>query len=974
MGLRTMTEEALKKGTLRQRVPARRDLPFRPDVMIRVPALRTGLCLALACAVLSGEGQGKENLGRTVRDVDEQIAELLEKLPAENTAEQTELKQALSELGPAGIERLCAMLVAPGTGDDTKARMALHALAILAGGQGESSPSLASPPRGGIDRMQDTPPLATLGSGAWMKTRGEFVEAVCKALKDNPAPAAGAFLVGQLQLAGGEEAAGSLAELLHNKELCNSAARALVAIGGDASRAALRKALPEAPAHARVAIIDAIGVLGDRASSAALLPYIKSDDDRTRRAALWALASIGNTSTVGALPDPKQSGSWHERAERAALALEFASHQPQAALMFRNVMKSQSGPEFAHVQAAALHGLVEALGPEAIDDVISALTSNNPEIRAAAMSIAVALSGTGATRAYVDQLEHASPAARAAVLAVLTRRGDEAALGGAIRALNDEDKAVRLAAVIATVTLGKEKAIDPLIAFLHGPVGSAHAIDQDELQAAQAALVQLPGDSVSEIIAGAIGEAPPHVRVALLGVLADRGAAPQRSEGAGILDTVFAATAHPDEAVRIAGLSAVGALAGAEAAPKLLELLISRPPRGADATEMSKPQRDALELALAAVSSRTEDSAKRAALVLAAKPTSEIDSCSRLRVLGLIGGADALGAVRAAISDSRAQVREAAFRSLSDWRDPDGAIGLLVIARGVEEVKYHVLTMRAYARLVSLDSTLSAKETLSMYAAGLACARRSEEKKLMLSKLGEVHDSQTLATLKPYLSDETLGAEAASAMISVADGLLPAGWAGARAALEKVLSVTTVESVRRRALAVMDRVGDYEGYILDWVVAGPYRQKDKPGNEVLDIAFPPESSGKSESSQVDWQPQPVTDDPERFWYVDLKESIGGGHTAAYLRTSVYSPKAQQALLEIGSDDGVKAWLNGELIHTNNALRGCSPGDDKVEVSLNESWNRLLLKVSNNSGGFGACVRLVGSDGSRLEGIYVKAQP
>jgi hypothetical protein len=74
------------------------------------------------------------------------------------------------------------------------------------------------------------------------------------------------------------------------------------------------------------------------------------------------------------------------------------------------------------------------------------------------------------------------------------------------------------------------------------------------------------------------------------------------------------------------------------------------------------------------------------------------------------------------------------------------------------------------------------------------------------------------------------------------------------------------------------------------------------------------------------------------------------------------------LLEIGSDDGIKVWLNGKLIHGNNASRGCTPGEDKIRTELDEGWNRLLLKVTQGGGEWSACARFRTPEGDRIDGL------
>jgi hypothetical protein len=102
--------------------------------------------------------------------------------------------------------------------------------------------------------------------------------------------------------------------------------------------------------------------------------------------------------------------------------------------------------------------------------------------------------------------------------------------------------------------------------------------------------------------------------------------------------------------------------------------------------------------------------------------------------------------------------------------------------------------------------------------------------------------------------------------------------------------------------------------------------------------------------------------------VDLQSLMGGDDCAAYLQGHIWSEKEQKAVLEIGSDDGVKVWLNGKLVHANNTMRAVKTGEDKVQVTLKKEWNEIRLKVTNGSGGWGACVRVADADGKRLETV------
>lgn len=103
--------------------------------------------------------------------------------------------------------------------------------------------------------------------------------------------------------------------------------------------------------------------------------------------------------------------------------------------------------------------------------------------------------------------------------------------------------------------------------------------------------------------------------------------------------------------------------------------------------------------------------------------------------------------------------------------------------------------------------------------------------------------------------------------------------------------------------------------------------------------------------------------------INIAEAVGSEeNSAAYLQARLWSESDQQVGLELGSDDGVKVWLNGQVVHSNNASRAVSAGQDKVKVGVKRGWNELMLKITNGGGDWGACARVVGADGKKVTGV------
>ena len=98
-------------------------------------------------------------------------------------------------------------------------------------------------------------------------------------------------------------------------------------------------------------------------------------------------------------------------------------------------------------------------------------------------------------------------------------------------------------------------------------------------------------------------------------------------------------------------------------------------------------------------------------------------------------------------------------------------------------------------------------------------------------------------------------------------------------------------------------------------------------------------------------------------YVRLDDLIRPNEQAiVYGLVYVLSPDDRDATLLLGSDDGVRVWINGELVHTNPVYRAAEPDLDLVPVRLKKGWNKVLIKVLQGAGGWGFYVRFADPGG------------
>lgn len=134
-------------------------------------------------------------------------------------------------------------------------------------------------------------------------------------------------------------------------------------------------------------------------------------------------------------------------------------------------------------------------------------------------------------------------------------------------------------------------------------------------------------------------------------------------------------------------------------------------------------------------------------------------------------------------------------------------------------------------------------------------------------------------------------------------------------------------------------------FIQHWQISGPYSIEGTDATALFDEPFPPEQN------QGLWRTIQLGRDGLSQTNIEFHDFYGGENRVAYARTRFYSEVALKALIELGTDDGVKVWHNGKLIHQKNILRACNPADDVVPLEIETGWNELLFKVTQGAGGW-----------------------
>lgn len=93
---------------------------------------------------------------------------------------------------------------------------------------------------------------------------------------------------------------------------------------------------------------------------------------------------------------------------------------------------------------------------------------------------------------------------------------------------------------------------------------------------------------------------------------------------------------------------------------------------------------------------------------------------------------------------------------------------------------------------------------------------------------------------------------------------------------------------------------------------------------------------------------------------------GATQATAYAHATVQVAETTEALVRMGSDDGVKAWVNGKVVHENAVDRGLLVDQDIAPITLKAGSNDILIEVTQGAGGWAICARLTDANGRPLD--------
>jgi HEAT repeat protein len=747
-----------------------------------------------------------------------------------------------------------------------------------------------------------------LSAGALSAAAGPEVDAL-RVLQDSGATlAARSEACRALKQSGSAAAVPALAALLADTNLAQRAIDALETMPGEEAGNALRSALHSTGGSTRAGVIHAVGMRRDAAAVPDLVKSLSDADDLAAVQAAQALGRIGGDASAAALSKARAGAPPSLRAAIAHALLECAD------------------------------GFLVAGRSDAAQAIFTALYDpvESAAIRAAACRGVVLSSGNRSVEFVCKALSGGDAVAQVAVIPLIRELPGEEATRQFARVLDTTAPAARVSVIDALCQRGDPAAADALahamkssepearMAILKamGELGDASQVplllesaasgSDPERGAARQSLLALRRGDVGQALLSQWTDSRAEVRAEIIDALVRRGEIRA-------IPTLLTLAESADAAARSAALEALARLADDAHAGDLLGLILR-----ADTEE----QREAARRTYVSAGSRSPNpSAFSAAALGALAGAASATKPVLLSAAGQLGGPGSLEALRQGARGADPVLRDAAIRAMAGHAGVEALPDLLALASEAATDTHRALALRGYWRLVERSADRPAAERLQLCRDGLAASSRPEDKRLGLVELGKLALPEALELAEAAREDAAVRAEAQ-------------------------VAVAQIESRLRGS---------------HWLVAGPYRQEGVECQQLFDVRFPPE-----QGEPTTWRVAQGTNAPQGESYVELADVVAGNHCVAYLKSRIFSPDDRAVQLAIASDDGIKLWINGELVHANNAVRGISDARDRATARLRQGWNDVLAKITQHTMGCCFLLRIADENGAPIEGLQIDA--
>ncbi len=749
------------------------------------------------------------------------------------------------------------------------------------------------------------------------------------------------FIARQLVVIATPSVISGIEPLLKDKETIDLGCRILEQIPEKEATQALLNALKRdgITEDDKISFINSLGRRKDNLAIGELSKYLDDSSSKVQNSAIIALGSIGGKEAGNILWNWAKNKSMTDNSEVQSALLKIASRLVEdsqgkdTALEIYSSLFSDDKTTSIN-KGYALRGLVQLKGKDALNEVWQSVYSEDTILSSTGIDLLKdpTFSEDLILEKCVNSLKIASPRIQLGLLEVIASRKMKEAVLQVLALVEKSEGEVKTSAIQCLGQMGDNRAIEPLINIVLNNSREIREIAKD-------ALIKLDSPDGNKYLMEKIQKGSPEVKKLAVELITERRAI----EAKGIMKD---AIAKNDKDIIEGALNYLAVLGNEEDLPFLFDKLMSNAENGS----IYIP-------AISLIMDRTGDEGRKVMLITEQWQLCKNDVQKKLIItlLGNVKSPEACAMLEILLA-SEPNLKTSILQVMGQC---DDANTLQKIVNGIaqetdEEVKN-----------VGILSSLNILRTLNL------TDKQKYDYYVSLWKM---------AGNKPNLQKNILGGLAKLSLLEVLDFIngvnindaIKADWANARFSIARNISFSypskTIPILEETLPNLKDNQAKEVGNLLNglknkgdflcsWSVSGPYRIEDYSARRLFDeVSLPPETDV---NSVQDWRILPMKVREDGLIYADLADFLGGEvECVAYVLCKLKLPEPSNAKLLLGSNDGVKVWLNGKLIHSYPEGRTMTPDQDQIPVTL-QNENVLLMAVYNQGAAWEFTVKLQG---------------
>lgn len=654
------------------------------------------------------------------RTLDTKVADILAQLPTEEQDHTNRLMQEVIGLGEDGIFKFTDMLVPLGTGNDTKARYAIHSLAVYSGGL---QPNIQS---------------------------GVVENTLLKAMDKASDQEVKTFLIDRLIHSGTDASVTTLSTYLQRKELFQPALAALTSIGTNKAANAILEATKGVDMDNLADLITALGTLKFAPAEDVLNNALTSPSKVVQEKALMALANIANPDSYAVMGNWAAKSGYRLDETKSIVAfihygnrLQEKSNKDMSNAVANNLLKNCTDDDQLHFRSAAILILSKNQSNGLNKLLLKESKNGNTSYVGAVLEAAGDDLTDEEIAQWAKQFKKATSKTKPLMIGMLEKYKNETVFQSVIlNAVKDKDVAVRIAGIKALAYQEKTKAFPVLFRNLN--MASA----AEEFLALEETLLRLVNSEDNKMVADQLPTVGENAKVVLVNVLSARDATHQ-------FNILLEELGNGSEKVNSAIYKALPSITRDKDFIALLDLL-----EKTDNAEQIENTQEALLNIVNTSNGKYSDE-----LYQAYGKTSK--KSKLLPVLASLSSERELKLVSDQLSSGNNEEKSIALNAMANWKNNDAIPYLFQSAKDAKDGEIRKKSIENYLSKV-VHSDHPADQKLLLIKKLMPEANSTVEKKQVLMAAQNIKTFLSLVFVSEHLNDEALLITASNAAIAIA--------------------------------------------------------------------------------------------------------------------------------------------------------------------------------------------------------------